>query len=92
VRRLAQHHEVLVTIEEGSAGGFGAFVLQHLATTGLLDRGLKIRQMVLPDVFIDHDKPEKMYETAGLDAAGIVAVVRSALGREHEGLSFAERA
>jgi 1-deoxy-D-xylulose-5-phosphate synthase len=80
VRRLAQHHEVLVTIEEGSAGGFGAFVLQHLATTGLLDRGLKIRQMVLPDVFIDHDKPEKMYETAGLDAAGIVAVVRSALG------------
>ena len=92
VRQLAQHHEVLVTIEEGSAGGFGAFVLQHLATTGLLDRGLKIRQMVLPDVFIDHDKPEKMYETAGLDAAGIVAVVRSALGVDRKGLSFAERA
>jgi 1-deoxy-D-xylulose-5-phosphate synthase len=92
VRRLVQHHEVLVTIEEGSAGGFGAFVLQHLATTGLLDRGLKIRQMVLPDVFLDHDKPEKMYETAGLNAAGIVAVVRSALGLERQGLSFAERA
>jgi len=92
VRRLAQHHEVLVTIEEGSAGGFGAFVLQYLATTGLLDRGLKIRPLVLPDVFIDQDKPEKMYETAGLDAAGIVATVRSALGIEQVGLSFAERA
>ena len=58
----------------------------------MLDRGLKIRQMVLPDVFIEHEKPEKMYETAGLDAAGIVAVVRAALGVEREGLSFAERA
>jgi 1-deoxy-D-xylulose-5-phosphate synthase len=83
VRRLAQHHEVLLTIEEGSAGGFGAHVLQYLAGAGLLDRGLKIRQMVLPDVFIDQDKPEKMYETARLDAPAIVATVRSALGVEN---------
>jgi 1-deoxy-D-xylulose-5-phosphate synthase len=92
VRRLAQHHEVLVTIEEGSAGGFGAYVLQHLAGAGLLDRGLKIRQMVLPDVFIDQDKPEKMYELARLDAPAIVATVLSTLGRERQGLAIAERA
>jgi 1-deoxy-D-xylulose-5-phosphate synthase len=92
VRRLAQHHEVFVTIEEGSAGGFGAYVLQHLADAGLLDRGLKFRQMVLPDVFIDQDKPEKMYETARLDAAAIVATVRGALGGERPGLAIAERA
>jgi 1-deoxy-D-xylulose-5-phosphate synthase len=82
VRRLAQNHEVLLTVEEGSVGGFGSFVLQYLAGEGLLDRGLKIRQMVLPDIFIDHDKPEKMYEKAGLDAAGIVATVLATLGRE----------
>ena len=61
---------MLITIEEGSVGGFGSFVLQYLAGDGLLDRGLKVRPMVLPDIFIDHDKPEKMYETAGLNAAG----------------------
>jgi len=82
VRRLAQNHEVLVTVEEGAVGGFGSFVLQYLAQNGLLDRGLKIRQMVLPDVFIDHDKPEKMYDVAGLNAAGIVATVLSTLGRD----------
>jgi 1-deoxy-D-xylulose-5-phosphate synthase len=92
VRRLARHHEVMVTIEEGAAGGFGAFVLQHLAGAGLLDRGLKIRQMALPDVFIDHDKPEKMYELAGLNAQAIVATVLSTLGREREGFGIAERA
>ncbi len=69
VRRLALNHEVLLTIEEGAVGGFGSQVLQLLATEGLLDRGLKIRPMVLPDIFIDHDKPEKMYERAGLNAA-----------------------
>jgi 1-deoxy-D-xylulose-5-phosphate synthase len=90
VRRLAQNHEVLITIEEGAVGGFGSFVLQYLAGEGLLDRGLKIRQMVLPDIFIDHDKPEKMYEKAGLDARGIVTTVLAALGREETGL--AERA
>jgi 1-deoxy-D-xylulose-5-phosphate synthase len=80
VRRLAREHEVLVTVEEGSVGGFGSFVLQYLAGAGLLDRGLKFRQLVLPDIFIDQDKPEKMYETAGLDAAGMIATVLSALG------------
>ena len=84
VRRLAANHEVLITIEEGSIGGFASHVLQFLATEGLLDRGLKVRPMVLPDTFIDHDKPEKMYERAGLSAAGIVATALSALGRPVE--------
>jgi 1-deoxy-D-xylulose-5-phosphate synthase len=92
VRRLAQNHEVLVTVEEGSVGGFGSHVLQYLASTGLLDRGLKVRPMVLPDVFIDHDKPEKMYEMAGLHAQGIVATVLATLGREVGGAALAERA
>jgi 1-deoxy-D-xylulose-5-phosphate synthase len=92
IRRLAASHEVLLTVEEGSVGGFGSFVLQYLATQGLLDRGLKIRQMVLPDVFIDHDKPEKMYEKAGLDAAGVVATTLSALGRDMDARPRAERA
>ena len=92
VRRLVQNHEVLITIEEGAVGGFGSFVLQYLAGEGLLDRGVKIRQMVLPDVFIDHDKPEKMYELAGLNAPGIVATVLSTLGREAGELGLAERA
>jgi 1-deoxy-D-xylulose-5-phosphate synthase len=81
VRRLAQNHEILVTVEEGSVGGFGSHVLQYLATSGLLDRGLKVRAMVLPDVFIDHDTPAKMYECAGLNAPGIVETVLAALGR-----------
>jgi 1-deoxy-D-xylulose-5-phosphate synthase len=92
IRRLATNHEVLVTVEEGSVGGFGSFVLQYLANAGLLDRGLKVRQMVLPDAFIDHDKPEKMYELAGLGAPGIVATVLSTLGREAGALGVAERA
>jgi 1-deoxy-D-xylulose-5-phosphate synthase len=81
IRRLAREHECLVTIEEGSMGGFGAYVLQALAAEGLLDQGLRIRTMCLPDRFIDHDKPERMYADAGLDAAGIVATVFAALGR-----------
>jgi 1-deoxy-D-xylulose-5-phosphate synthase len=81
VRRLAREHEVLVTIEEGAIGGFGAHVTQFLAWDGLLDSGLKIRPMVLPDRFIDHDTPERMYETAGLDAKSIVATALNALGR-----------
>ena len=84
IRRLAANHEVLITIEEGSIGGFASHVLQFLATSGLLDRGLKVRPMVLPDTFIDHDKPEKMYERAGLSAAGIVATALRALGRPVE--------
>jgi 1-deoxy-D-xylulose-5-phosphate synthase len=82
IDKLAANHEVLITIEEGSVGGFGAFVLHHLAETGQLDRGLKVRTMTLPDVFQDHDKPEKMYADAGLDAAAISAKVLAALGRE----------
>jgi 1-deoxy-D-xylulose-5-phosphate synthase len=79
IRQLARHHEVLVTVEEGSAGGFGAHVLHFLAGSGLLDAGLRVRTMHLPDSFIDQDKPERMYEQAGLDAKGIVGTVFSAL-------------
>ena len=82
VRRLAREHEVLITIEEGSVGGFASQVLQYLATTGLLDGGLKIRPMVLPDRFIDHNKPEVQYAEAGLDAKHIVVMALAALGRE----------
>jgi 1-deoxy-D-xylulose-5-phosphate synthase len=81
VSRLAREHEILVTIEEGSVGGFGSHVLQALGNHGLLDNGLKVRVMVLPDAFLDHDTPERMYAKAGLDAAGIVAKVFQALGR-----------
>ena len=83
VRRLAREHEVLVTIEEGSIGGFGSFVLHDLASVGLLDRGLKVRAMTLPDQFVEHGKPEKMYEAAGLSANGIVETVFAALGRDN---------
>ncbi|ALA18223.1 MULTISPECIES: 1-deoxy-D-xylulose-5-phosphate synthase [unclassified Chelatococcus] len=82
VLRLAREHECLVTVEEGSIGGFGTQVLHLLARAGALDHGLKVRPMVLPDSFIDHDKPERMYAEAGLDAAGIVATVFSALGTD----------
>jgi 1-deoxy-D-xylulose-5-phosphate synthase len=84
IRRLAREHEVLITIEEGAIGGFASHVLQFLALNGLLDRGLKVRPMVLPDRFIDQDTPEKMYEAAGLDANGIVTMALGALGREQD--------
>jgi 1-deoxy-D-xylulose-5-phosphate synthase len=80
--RLAREHEVLVTIEEGSVGGFGSFVLQTLADNGALDAGCKIRTMVLPDIFMDQDSPAAMYAKAGLDAAGIVRRVFEALGKD----------
>lgn len=79
--RLAREHEVLVTIEEGAMGGFGAFVLQHLASAGSLDQGLKVRTMTLPDTFQDQDKPDLMYKAAGLDAESIARTAISALGR-----------
>ena len=82
IRRLAREHEVVLTIEEGAMGGFGAFVLHFLAADGLLDRGLKIRTLMLPDIFQDHDKPEVMYSTAKLDAEGIVEAACAALGRQ----------
>ena len=85
VRELAANHEVLITIEEGSIGGFGAQVMQFLTDDGALDRGgLKLRAMILPDVFLDQDKPERMYARAGLDAQGIVAKALEALGRGEE--------
>jgi 1-deoxy-D-xylulose-5-phosphate synthase len=73
---------VLITVEEGAAGGFGAFVLHALAENGVLDRGLKVRTLTLPDIFQDHDKPEAMYAAAGLDAEGIVRATVSAIGVE----------
>ncbi len=82
IRRLARDHEVLVTIEEGAVGGFGSHVLQFLAKEGLLDNGLKVRPLVLPDIWMEQAKPEVMYAKAGLDRAGIVATVFKALGQK----------
>jgi 1-deoxy-D-xylulose-5-phosphate synthase len=83
--RLAREHEVLITIEEGAIGGFAAHVLQALAANGVLDGGLKVRSMMLPDVFIDQDSPAAMYAQAGLDAKGIVAKAFEALGQNLRG-------
>jgi len=78
---LARNHEVLITVEEGAIGGFGSHVLHLLAHRGVLDHGLKVRPLVMPDVFMDQAKPERMYAKAGLDAAGIVRAVFEALGQ-----------
>jgi 1-deoxy-D-xylulose-5-phosphate synthase len=83
--RLAREHEVLITIEEGAIGGFAAHALQTLADNGVLDTGLKVRAMVLPDIFIDQDSPAAMYAKAGLDAKGIVAKAFEALGQNLRG-------
>jgi len=88
VRRLAREHEVLITIEEGSRGGFGAFVLHFLAEDGALDAGVKIRTMTLPDRFQDHDKPASMYLEAGLDAEAVVRTAMTALGQEFAAEAF----
>ena len=82
VERLAREHEVLITIEEGSMLGFGGLVMHHLATHGLLDRGLKLRPMCLPDAWLDHDAPRKQYDLAGLNAPQIARTALAALGRE----------
>jgi 1-deoxy-D-xylulose-5-phosphate synthase len=82
IRDLARDHEALITVEEGSIGGFGAFVMHQLAEDGFLDKGLRMRAMVLPDVYLEHDKPEALYAKAGLDARGIVAKVFEALGKD----------
>ena len=82
ILQLADEHEVLITIEEGSIGGFGSFVLHELAKEGRLDEGLKIRSMHLPDEFIDHDTPDKMYEKAELDSKAIVRTVFETLGQD----------
>lgn len=80
VERLAKEHSVLISIEEGSAGGFGSLVMQHLAWQGLLDKGLKFRPMTLPDRIVEHDIPAKQYDEAGLNAAQIVETVLTTLG------------
>jgi 1-deoxy-D-xylulose-5-phosphate synthase len=82
VARLARDHEMLITVEEGAMGGFGAFVLHFLARSGLLDQGLRVRTLTLPDRFIDHDTPARMYDEAGLNAAQIARAALDALGRE----------
>jgi 1-deoxy-D-xylulose-5-phosphate synthase len=79
IRKLADEHEVLVTIEEGSIGGFGSHVLQYLSDNGLLDHGLKVRAKVMPDCFVEQDKQDTMYQQAGLSARGIVETVCGAL-------------
>jgi 1-deoxy-D-xylulose-5-phosphate synthase len=81
IRRLAREHEVLLTIEEGAEGGFGAFVLHFMSKDGILDRGVKVRTLTLPDIFQDQDKPELMYAAAGLDADAIANAALLALGR-----------
>jgi 1-deoxy-D-xylulose-5-phosphate synthase len=86
ILRLARDHEALITVEEGAIGGFGSHVAQLLAESGVLDRGLKFRAMVLPDAFIDQASPEAMYRTAGLDAARIEAKALEVLGVSVVGL------
>ncbi|HFB2048213.1 MAG: 1-deoxy-D-xylulose-5-phosphate synthase [Hyphomicrobiaceae bacterium] len=80
IKQLVKHHRVLITVEEGSIGGFGSYVLSYLANYGMLENGTKVRTMTLPDCFIDHDKPEKMYDEARLNATHIVENVLMALG------------
>jgi len=92
IRRLLATHEVAVTIEEAAVGGFGAHVLTLASDTGLIDAGLKLRTMRLPDRFQDQDKPEKQYAEAGLDADGIVAMVLKALRHNSAGVVEGARA
>ena len=82
IRQLAQHHEVLITVEEGSVGGFGSHVMQFLSHEGLLESGLKFRPLIMPDHFMEQAKPEAMYAHAGLDRHGIVETAFRALGAE----------
>ncbi len=84
IRRLAREHEVLLTVEEGSAGGFAAHVLQFMTNEGLMENGLKVRVMTMPDEFFENDKPDHQYELAGLKAPHMVAHILAALGRTGE--------
>ena len=84
VRRLAQNHGVLVVVEEGAIGGFGSHVLSHMTNAGLLDGGVKVRSLTMPDRFIEHEKPANQIADAGLDSSGIVAAALTALGRSDE--------
>jgi 1-deoxy-D-xylulose-5-phosphate synthase len=87
IHRLLTTHDVAVTVEEGSIGGLGAHVLTLASDQGLIDQGLKLRTLRLPDVFQEHDKPEKQYADAGLDAESIVATVLAALHRNSGSVS-----
>ena len=82
ILRLAREHEILLTLEEGAIGGFGSHVMHMLAENGQLEGGLKCRSLVLPDSFIDQDKPDAMYDAAGLNAAQIIETVRALLGTD----------
>jgi 1-deoxy-D-xylulose-5-phosphate synthase len=82
ILKLARDHEILLTIEEGSIGGFGSHVMQLLAEHGMLDGGVRMRSLVLPDTFQDHDSPAAMYGRAGLDSKGIVKKVFETLGKD----------
>ena len=79
IMEAANNHEVLVSIEEGSIGGFGSHVMQFLSDRGVFDKWLKFRSMILPDLFIDQDTPEKMYEKAGLDSLSIANKIEETL-------------
>ena len=79
IMEIATTHEVLVSIEEGSIGGFGSHVMQFLSDKGIFDKGLKFRSMVLPDLFLDQDTPKKMYEKAGLDSLSIANKIEETL-------------
>ena len=79
IMEAANNHEVLISIEEGWIGGFGSHVMQFLSDRGVFDKGLKFRSMILPDVFIDQDSPEKMYEKAGLDSLSIANKIQETL-------------
>jgi 1-deoxy-D-xylulose-5-phosphate synthase len=94
LKRLAREHEVLITIEEGAIGGFSAHVMQTLSEHGLLDRGLAVRSLMLPDRFIDQDTPAAMYAQAGLDQKAIVAKVVEVVGGQEavEDLRLAQTA
>ncbi|CUW39825.1 1-deoxyxylulose-5-phosphate synthase, thiamine-requiring, FAD-requiring [Magnetospirillum sp. XM-1] len=87
ILRMAREHEVLITVEEGSVGGFASHVLHLLAAKGALDRGLKVRPLALPDAFVEHDTPTIQYEKIGLNASGIVATVLATLGETREAVS-----
>ncbi len=84
VRNLANNHEVLITVEEGSAGGFGAHVVQYMLSEGLMDGALKVRCLTMEDKFVDHGNVHQQYETAGINASGMVNAVLKALGRSAE--------
>jgi len=89
VHQLATHHEVLITVEEGSAGGFGAHVVQYMLGEGLMDGALKVRCLTMQDTFVDHGNVYQQYEAAGINASGMVNSVLSALGRTIEDVQHA---